>query len=298
MPDPDLAVAVAVSVVVPVRNGASTIEEQLGALMRQRVAFAWEVIVSDNGSTDGTGAIVERWAERHPRIRLVDAGEQAGISVARNAGIRASHAPLILLCDADDRVGDGWLDAMTQALRGGADVVGGRIDEVTLNDERVRTLRPPVDHAQLAVSAGFLPRPVSCNAGLRRDVWTALGGFDEAWIRGGTETEFFWRAQLAGYRASFVADAVVHYRFPRSARGIARQTATFGRAQARLYRTFRGNGMPRAAASVALKAWVRLAMSAPLVPWSDLARQGAWLRGVALRWGRLRGSIRYRVLYL
>jgi glycosyltransferase involved in cell wall biosynthesis len=287
-----------VAVIVPVRNGASTIEEQLDALMGQRADFSWEVVVADNGSTDGTRAIVERWSERDGRIRVIDAGDRPGISATRNAGIRATDAALILLCDADDRVEADWLAEMARALMEGADIVGGRIDEVALNDEDVRTLRPPVESDGLPISAGFLPRPVSCNAGFRREVWDALHGFDEAWVRGGVETEFFWRAHLAGYRAAYVPGAVVHYRFPLTARGIARQTATFGRAQARLYRTFRPHGMPRAEPLAAAKAWARLVVTAPLFPWADRSRQGAWLRGIALRWGRLRGSFRYRVLYL
>ncbi len=70
-----------VSVVVPVRNGLPWVEHQLRALAAQRMAVDWEVVVADNGSGDGTRSCVERWSERYPHIRMVDAS-----SASRSGG--------------------------------------------------------------------------------------------------------------------------------------------------------------------------------------------------------------------
>ena len=62
-----------VSVVMPVRDAADTIAEQLEALSRQTYAGSWELIISDNGSSDETLKIVESWASRFRQVRVVDA---------------------------------------------------------------------------------------------------------------------------------------------------------------------------------------------------------------------------------
>ena len=61
------------SIVIPCRNAARTIAVQLDALCAQQWRGGWEVIVADNGSTDGTQAIVEGYSRRLPGLRLIDA---------------------------------------------------------------------------------------------------------------------------------------------------------------------------------------------------------------------------------
>ena len=63
-----------VSVVVPVRNGAATIALQFEALADQDYDGPWEVVVSDNGSTDATRSVVDEWSAKLPGLRVVDSG--------------------------------------------------------------------------------------------------------------------------------------------------------------------------------------------------------------------------------
>ncbi|MFA7097562.1 MAG: glycosyltransferase, partial [Gammaproteobacteria bacterium] len=64
---------VKLSVIIPCLNAERTIGEQLAALAGQRWPERWEVIVADNGSTDGTLAVVRSFADRLPGLRVVDA---------------------------------------------------------------------------------------------------------------------------------------------------------------------------------------------------------------------------------
>ena len=98
---------VAVSVVIPARNAARTLDAQLQALAAQRFPAEWEVLVSDNGSTDATRAVAVEWAGRIPLLRVIDASARPGASAARNLGAAAAHGELLLFCDADDVVADG-----------------------------------------------------------------------------------------------------------------------------------------------------------------------------------------------
>ena len=188
-----------VSVVIPVRNGEPWLERQLAALAAQQGAPPFEVIVADNGSTDGSVATAMAWSDRLD-LRVVPAAPP-GINVARNTGARAARGALLLFCDADDEVASGWVAAMARA-GATAPLLGGNLDHTALNpaDRRPRSTTPLTEGA-LPVGLGFLPYPIGCSCGVRADVFDALGGFDETFAGGGDEVEFFWRAQRSGRSA-------------------------------------------------------------------------------------------------
>ena len=284
-----------VSVVIPVLNGEATLGQQLAALAAQTYDGPWEVVVADNGSTDGTAGLVAAWADRLPRLRLVDASGRRSTNHARNAGAAAAQGRLLAFCDADDVATPGWLSAMV----GGLDhheLVGGRLDDTALNDPQVRAWRH-TDPAALPRALRFLPYAVSANIAIRAGVLEALGGWNEDFVRGGSEVELCWRAQLAGYHLGYVPEAVMRYRHRSSRRAFAYQQFEYGRAEVQLYRAFRDRGIPRQRLSRGCWAWGWTVVHLP-----DLVRspvhQGRWLRRAAFRAGRLHGSLRFRALCL
>ena len=128
-----------VSVVLPARNVARTLEAQLGALSSQELSEPWEVIVVDNGSTDGTSEILARWVDRLPWMSVVTCA-QRGTNSARNAGVRAARAERILFCDSDDVVTSGWVRDLSRALDDW-DLVGGVTETAMLNESPVQYSR-------------------------------------------------------------------------------------------------------------------------------------------------------------
>lgn len=109
--------SVAVSVIIPVLNGEKWITGQLEALARQELGDPWEVIVSDNGSTDGTADLVRGVARNYPvPIRVVDSSAKPGIAYARNNGVRRAVGKIVAFCDCDDIVGEKWLSALRVGL--------------------------------------------------------------------------------------------------------------------------------------------------------------------------------------
>ena len=123
-----------ISVLVPVRNGMPHLTAQLEALSRQTYPGRWEIIVSDNGSTDDSVRVVRAARTRVP-LRIVDSREAAGRAGALAVAARAARGQLLLFCDADDIVADDWVERMKVAL-GHWPAVGGYLDEESLNPRR------------------------------------------------------------------------------------------------------------------------------------------------------------------
>ena len=89
-----------VSVIVPAFNAVRTIDETLASARAQTYA-ALEIIVVDDGSTDGTVGVVQAHLNADPRVRLIRQSNQ-GVAAARNAGIAAATGALVATLDADD----------------------------------------------------------------------------------------------------------------------------------------------------------------------------------------------------
>ncbi len=101
-----------VSVIVPVYNNAAYLDECIGSLTEQTYPIL-EIILVDDGSDDGSGAICDRWRRRDQRITVIHQSNQ-GAGMARNAGLEHIHGDYICFVDSDD-----WLerDCIEKALR-------------------------------------------------------------------------------------------------------------------------------------------------------------------------------------
>ncbi len=200
------------SVIIACLNGADTIGVQLEALANQRWSEPWEVIFADNGSTDGTVTVVEQYKQRLPNLLIVDASDQPGKAHACNVAMLAATGEAFAFCDADDEVGPGWVAAMGEALSK-YELVGGAIDLLKLNE--ARRIKNQAHQQQTGLQKAeyppFLPYCGGCNLGFKRSLYQTIGGFDES-LHVNEDTEYCWRAQLAGAKLQFVPNALVHYR--------------------------------------------------------------------------------------
>ncbi len=99
-----------VSIVIPAYNAAVTLDETLESVLAQ-TCRDWEAIVVDDGSTDATLEIAERWCARDDRIRTLRK-KQGGVSDARNKGAATARAPWLLFLDSDDLITPDHLSVM------------------------------------------------------------------------------------------------------------------------------------------------------------------------------------------
>jgi glycosyltransferase involved in cell wall biosynthesis len=298
-----------VSVVVPAYNAAATLAEQLEALAIQQYKDDWEVVIADNGSTDGTADVARRYRPRFKAFTLIDGGPRRGHSSPRNAGAKAARGELLAYCDADDVVAPGWLQAMADAACH-YDLIGGWLDARPLNNDSTRSWHRPWPTDRLP--SWLLPCAVSANFAIWADVLRDLGGWSSEYEAGGEDTELSYRAQLAGYRLGFAPDAVVYYRYRSGLWQTARQAYVIGVNTEKILRDFtflrdgkhpgddeatmdpsddnHGRALRRA---LGRTAW--LATRLPYLVGSRRHR-GQWISVAAQYLGRLSGAARYRLL--
>jgi glycosyltransferase involved in cell wall biosynthesis len=285
-----------VSVIIPCYNAADTISDQLEALAQQHWIEPWEVVVADNGSTDRSVAAVERYRDVLPDLHIVDASKRPGAAHARNVGARAARGTALLFCDADDEVAPGWVSAMADALAK-FDLVASRFDIEKLNAWWMLRSHPnpQQNDIQQYRYPAYLPHAGGGGLGVKRSLYEAIGGFDEG-IAILDDTDFCWRAQLAGAELHFVPDAVVHVRYRDTLRGTYRQARGLGESNVVLYKKYRPYGMPRLSWKEGTVAWWRLFRQMLWIRNKEsLAR---WLWAFGWRMGRLQGSLKHRVLAL
>ena len=177
-----------ISVVIPLYNKAAEIERTLRSVMGQSVQPR-EIIVVDDGSTDGSGDIVERMAS--PLLRLVRQ-PNAGVSAARNKAISLASGRWVALLDGDDRWSDDYLLTMAQLIErypdcgayGSAFYVDNGGEIVVADTPKSECV---VDFFEESMSRYVL---IPSAAILRRDLVVELGGFPEGMRMG--EDQYLW----------------------------------------------------------------------------------------------------------
>ena len=285
------------SVILPCRNGASFLSEQLESLVAQEEPGAWELIVVDNGSTDESARIAASFEDRLP-LTVVSAPERADVAYARNVGARIARADRLAFVDADDRLCPQWVRAITDALDHHALVTGVQSpDRSTSTPEAAAATGAYAPAFAPPARESFLPYAQGNAVGVQRRWFDRVGGFDERYPHSGADVAFSWSILLLGGDFAIAPGAIVHYRARGDLRSVFRQQFRVGQGQAFRFARFRGDGMPRSGAGEVLSRWVALVVALPAVAVSAQVR-GRWVGTFARRLGRVAGSLQFRVVYL
>ncbi|MGH9662732.1 MAG: glycosyltransferase family 2 protein [Bryobacteraceae bacterium] len=208
-----------VAVVIPVFNGRPMLERLLDTL-RAQTAPAAEILVVDNGSTDGAAQAAESWGARVVRL-----GHNRGFAIAVNRGIAETRAPLVALVNSDVELRPDWIERMTAAMeRSDAWFVTGKLldasDPSRLDgafDALCRGACPwRAGHARPDSPLFDLPRPIrfaSATATLyRRALFDEVGRFDPAFESYLEDVDFSLRCACRGREGVYVPGAVATHR--------------------------------------------------------------------------------------
>ncbi|MDI6814112.1 MAG: glycosyltransferase, partial [Desulfitobacteriaceae bacterium] len=116
-----------VSVILPVFNDRLTLERAIPESIKalSEITNAFEVIVAEDGSTDGSAEFVQAWHERDPRVRLLHADERLGRGRALNRAIEAASYGIVCYYDVDLATDLNHLPELVGAIRDGADIATG-----------------------------------------------------------------------------------------------------------------------------------------------------------------------------
>jgi glucosyl-dolichyl phosphate glucuronosyltransferase len=178
-----------ISAVICTRNRSAYLARCLKALSRQTLsAKRFEVIIVDNGSSDGTGGVVASFCARHENFRCVRE-ERPGLAIARNTGIAISSADIVAFTDDDAEPEPSWLERTLSRFKEHPDdvgIVGGDVIPVFeserpewLTDE---LLRPLSAGLKWSTEPRFLRAGewlVEVNAAYKKQVLVQIGGFPE-----------------------------------------------------------------------------------------------------------------------
>lgn len=217
-----------ISVVVPVYD----VEAYLPTALDSILASTWadlEVVVVDDGSTDGSGAIADDYAGRDPRVRVVHT-DNHGLGAARNEGLRHTTGPLVTFADSDDAVPPSAYDVLHRQLaRSGCDFVTGSIAWWHPGAER-ELIEPPwmrrlhKNRAALMIDQHpeILGDVFAWNKLFRRDFWDGAG---LSWAEGVRyeDQPTTTRAYLVARRFGVVPDIVYHWRIRTDGSSITQQ---------------------------------------------------------------------------
>ena len=190
-----------VSYIVPVYNGEAYLAEALDSILAQTLP-ALEVLVVDDGSSDGTPTVARRYGNRITYLRQPHAGQ----SVARNHGVRVARGDLVAFLDADD------LAHPTKLARQVARFEAR--PELDLCQALTRDFWSPEVPAEQRRSARGLPRqhPGSIDTWLvRRTLFERIGGLDPDKSFGET-VEWYWRARESGAPIELLPEVVAYRR--------------------------------------------------------------------------------------
>lgn len=240
-----------VSVIVPVYQAEPYLDECLVSLRAQKHERL-QIVVVDDGSTDGSRTIYERHAAVDGRIEVVRQAN-AGLGAARNAGIARARGDYLTFLDADDTLPPRAYRVMVEALEAsGSDFATGAAHRVTNGRRSIPTWIREVHHeARRAITIDDYPRAVmdviACNRMFRMSSWRRMGlAFPEgvayedhvpmmtAYVRGRfdilRETTYFWRIRedgtSIGQQKHTVANLRDRLEAKRGARAILEQEAS------------------------------------------------------------------------
>jgi hypothetical protein len=172
-----ISVAPILSVVVPVFEVEHYLAACLESLLQQRLTDI-EVIVVDDGSTDGSRAIADQWAAKDRRIRILEQ-PNGGLSAARNTGFRAARGRYLAFCDSDDAVSpDGYTLLVGSLEATGSDIASGDVrrlerDEVQPHPNYDDVFANSLSRTHIRHDRSLVRDRMVWNKVFRRSFWTA-----------------------------------------------------------------------------------------------------------------------------
>jgi len=236
-----------VSIIIVSFNARGDLERCLESLHAAPPATPHDIVVVDNGSTDGSAEAARRW----PSITVIETGSNVGFARANNVGIRAAGGANLLLLNSDTIVPPGAIDRLLAELERHPDVavVGPRLVDGSgraelsfgrmigpLNELRQKRLARSGAADELAKHRQYPDWVSGACLLVRRADADAVGGLDERYFMYAEDVDFCAAIRARGRRILFTPDVeVVHLRGRSAASAPAATRAAYRRSQLAFY---------------------------------------------------------------
>jgi len=210
-----------VTVIIVNYNGRHHLERCLPSVLQTR-KNEFEVIVVDNGSTDGT---IEWLSEHYRKIRVLALGSNRGFGEANRLGVEAAQGEFIAFLNNDTEVDPGWLTPLIEALNSDEEIAAACSTLRLLDQPEVLNARgggmsklgygfdhdfgfPVLPDVERQKDVLF---PTAAAMLMRTGDWETSGGFDRAFFMYHEDVDLGWRLWLLGRRVVVCADSVVYH---------------------------------------------------------------------------------------
>jgi glycosyltransferase involved in cell wall biosynthesis len=214
-----------ISVIICTRNRAGVLGNSLQAIDTAAAEFSadlLEVILVDNGSTDGTPRVAAQWASQTKIRHQIVVEARKGLSVARNTGVSRAQGRIIVFTDDDCVVSPTYFSEVKAHFDadGGPAIRGGKVELGRMGD---LPLSIKVEDARMRLHDLVHPGAfvLGCNMAMSAEVPNMIGGFDEEFgagapLKSGEDTEYLFRAYCAGILVEYVPDMIVRHHHGRT----------------------------------------------------------------------------------
>lgn len=183
------------SVIIPVFNGLKTLPLQVEALENQKTSVPFEILIADNGSTDGLKEWIRARQLHLPNLKYVDASATKGAVYARNKPAGKAAGRYLLFCDSDDLVDALWVENAVQALGNFSIITGvaviifeNEFSDISSAEDGWRKF-DSINTAEIYAEAplgAIAPVILGGNFVVHKSLFDAIGGFD-AYFKSGSE---------------------------------------------------------------------------------------------------------------
>ena len=197
-----------VSVIVPAYNAEHTVGSCIEALLNQELPHDnYEVIVVDDGSTDGTAKTIKKYPVKYFYQ------ENSGPASARNAGVYKSENEIILFTDADCVPSNNWIREMVRPFKKKEIVAVKGAYKTNQNEIVARFAQVEfLERFELLKRYENIDMVDTYSAAFKKEIFLEAGGFDLSFpVANNEDTEFSYKLSKQGYRMVFNPDAVVFH---------------------------------------------------------------------------------------